>query len=68
MNATCDYCGGKGHAMLKCWKCKVDQQNVKPTCVFCGTKGHYMIDCNEYRSQLPSGSSEKESLKEKCLM
>ena len=36
--------------------------------MFCGMKGHYMIDCDKYRSQLPSGRSEKESLKEKQLM
>ena len=68
VNVQCDYCGRMGHTMLKCWKYKADQQNVKPTCVFCGTKGHYMIDRDEYRSQLPSGRSEKESLKGKQLM
>ena len=68
VNAQCDYCGCMGHTMLKCWKYKADQQNVEPTCVFCGMKGHYMIDCDKYRSQLPSGRSEKESLKEKQLM
>ena len=55
MNALCNYCGHMGHTMLKCWKYKADQQNVKPTCVFCCIKGHYMIYCDEYRSQLPSG-------------
>ena len=57
MNVQCDYWGRMGHTMLKCWKYKTDQQNVKPTCVFCGMKGHYMIDCDKYRSQLPSGRS-----------
>ena len=32
--------------------------------MFFGMKGPYMIDCDKYRSQLPSGRSGKEFLKD----